>query len=134
MSRGEVLLGEIMTKPASLMTGDAATAAFRRTTGVNRIAQVDLAPVNGTDVLDGELGPVPGHGPQRRRDRDRKQHADPHGLACLQRDRTQRPGLEFRRCGCTFLASRRRKNGDQKPGRDSRRNPPAGQSPSSYNS
>ena len=27
MSRGEVLLGEIMTKPASLMTGDAATAA-----------------------------------------------------------------------------------------------------------
>jgi hypothetical protein len=27
VSRGEVLLGEIMTKPASLMTGDAATAA-----------------------------------------------------------------------------------------------------------
>ena len=93
-------------------------AAFRRTTGVNRIAQVDLAPVNGTQVLDGELGPVPGHGPQRRRDRDRKQHADPHGLACLQSDRTQRHGLEFGRCGtwcgCTFLASRRRKNGDQR--------------------
>ena len=70
--------------------------------------------MNGTHVLDSEFGPVPGHGPHRRRDRDRKQHADPHGLACLQRDCTQRPGLEFRRCGWTFLASRRRKNGDQR--------------------